>query len=154
MWNGRENGVTSERTVALAQGVFYVATGIWPLVSMATFERITGPKVDRWLVKTVGVLVAVIGSVLVFAGAQRRLTSDVPLLAAGSAGALAGVDVVYTAKRRISPVYLLDAVVEAGLALLWAPALVRALSAGCGAVGATRGTLGAGGALNRKGRLS
>jgi len=49
--------------------VYFLLTGIWPLLSMRTFEAVTGPKVDRWLVKTVGVLVAVIGSKIYLADA-------------------------------------------------------------------------------------
>jgi len=29
--------------------------GVWPLVSLRTFEGVTRPKVDSWLVKSVGV---------------------------------------------------------------------------------------------------
>ena len=53
----------------VAQGVYFLLTGIWPLLSMRTFEAVTGPKVDRRLVKTVGVLVAVIGSKIYLADA-------------------------------------------------------------------------------------
>ena len=42
------------------------------------------------------------------------------LVAAGSAAALAAIDTVYVAKRRISPVYLLDAVAEIALVAGWA----------------------------------
>ena len=105
--------------LALAQGAFYVATGVWPLVSVRTFEAVTGPKVDRWLVKTVGALVTVVGGVLVAAGSQRRVTPEIALLAAGSAAVLASIDAVYVAKGRISPVYLLDAAVELPLAAAW-----------------------------------
>jgi hypothetical protein len=42
------------------------------------------------------------------------------LVAAGSAAALATIDTVYVAKRRISPVYLLDAVAEIALVVGWA----------------------------------
>jgi hypothetical protein len=48
---------TDARELAVTQGVYYVATGIWPLLDIESFERITGPKADRWLVKTVGALV-------------------------------------------------------------------------------------------------
>jgi len=41
------------------------------------------------------------------------------LLAAGSAGSLAAIDIVYVAKRRIWPIFLLDAVVEMGLVAGW-----------------------------------
>jgi Cu/Ag efflux pump CusA len=38
----------------------------------------------------------------------------------------ATIDVVYTARRRIAPVYVADAVIEAGLlAVLWAPGMGR-----------------------------
>jgi hypothetical protein len=105
--------------VALAQAFYFSLTGIWPLVSMATFEAVTGPKFDDWLVKTVGVLVSVIGGVLAVAGLRRAITLEILLLAVGSAVALAGIDVVYVAKRRISPVYLLDALAEVILIALW-----------------------------------
>jgi hypothetical protein len=106
--------------VALAQGGYFALTGLWPLVSMRTFERVTGPKVDRWLVQTVGVLVLAVGASLGLAGARRRVTPELALLAAGSAAGLAAIDVVYVARRRIAPVYLLDALAEGALLVGWA----------------------------------
>jgi hypothetical protein len=106
--------------LARLQAVFYIVTGIWPIVSMRSFEAITGPKVDRWLVKTVGALVAVIGAALALASRRRQLAPEVVLVAASSAAALATIDSVYVAKRRISPVYLLDAVAEIALVVGWA----------------------------------
>ena len=79
----------------------------------------TGPKVDLWLVKTVGVLVAVIGVVLTLAGYRRRVSAEIGLLAAGGAAGLAGIDTVYSLRGRISKIYLLDAVVEVILAVAW-----------------------------------
>ena len=108
-----------QRTAVLTQGVYYVATGMWPLVNMRSFERVTGPKIDKWLVKTVGVLVTSIGGALLVAATRRRISPEARVLAAGTALGLAAIDVYYVAKRRIAPVYLLDAVTE--LALL-APA--------------------------------
>jgi hypothetical protein len=106
--------------LARLQAVFYIATGIWPIVSIRSFEAVTGPKVDRWLVKTVGVLVAIIGSALALASRRLQFPPEVVLVATASAGALATIDAVYVAKRRISPVYLLDAVAEVALAAGWA----------------------------------
>jgi hypothetical protein len=54
------SGNWAER-LSLWQGVFYLATGVWPLVSVRNFERVTGPKVDKWLVKTAGVVIAMAG---------------------------------------------------------------------------------------------
>ena len=106
------------RGLARLQGLYFFATGVWPLVSMRSFEAVTGPKVDRWLVKTVGVLVAVIGASLMLA--ERRPTASTTALAVGSAAGLGTIDVVYASRGRISRVYLLDAVLEALIVLAWA----------------------------------
>jgi hypothetical protein len=105
--------------LARVQALFYIVTGVWPFLSMRSFEAVTGPKVDRWLVKTVGALVAVIGGALALASRRRQLAPEIVLAAAGSAAALAAIDTVYVAKRRISPVYLLDAVAELALVAGW-----------------------------------
>jgi hypothetical protein len=112
--------------LALLQGVFYLATGVWPLLDIVSFQIVTGPKTDLWLVRTVGVLVAVIGIVLLSAARRRRFTEETILLAAGSAVGLAAIDLVYALSGRISAVYLADAVVELGLAALWIFAWRRA----------------------------
>ena len=113
-------------TLALGQGLYYALTGIWPLLSMRTFEAVTGPKTDKWLVKTVGVLVAVIGAALALAGWRRKVAPESAILAAGSAAGLGAIDTVYATKGRISKIYLLDAIVEAALVVAWAAARRRA----------------------------
>src|SRR5215208_8480585 len=75
----------SVRALALTQGLFYLATGIWPLISIRTFELVTGPKTDRWLVKTAGVVITAIGAALLVAGQRREVTPPIQLLAVGSA---------------------------------------------------------------------
>jgi FtsH-binding integral membrane protein len=104
----------------VGQGLYFALTGVWALVSIRTFMAVTGPKTDVWLVKTVGLLVLVIGAVLTMAGLRRRTTPENVLLAAGSASALTLIDVYYVARRRISPIYLLDAVAEIFLITLLA----------------------------------
>lgn len=118
------NGLSAV-AVALVQGGFYVLTGVWALVDLDSFMAVTGPKTDHWLVKTVGALVTVIGGVLLSAGRRRRVTRDVRLLGIGAALSLATIDVVYVSAGRISKIYLLDAVTEAGLAVAWALAKRR-----------------------------
>ncbi len=115
--------------LAQAQGAFYVATGVWPIVHLRSFEWVTGPKLEGWLVKTVGALITAIGGTLLSAGRSRRVVPEVAALAGGRAVALAAVDVLYVARRRIAPVYLLDAVGELALAAGWALALTRGRTA-------------------------
>ena len=68
-------------TLCLVQGIYYTLTGVWPLVHVRSFLAVTGPKTDLWLVKTVGVLVAVIGVVIALAWWRGRITDEVALLA-------------------------------------------------------------------------
>jgi hypothetical protein len=81
--------------IALVRGLYFPITGLWPLVSSETFQRVTGPKVDLWLVKTVGVLVAVSEAALILAGVKEEVTPAVILVAVGSAAYLAGVGVIF-----------------------------------------------------------
>jgi hypothetical protein len=107
------------RQLAAAQGVYFAATGLWPLIDMRSFERVTGPKADKWLVRTVGVLIAVIGGTLIAAG-RHEVPPEIGGLAASSAAGLACIDVRYAAKQRIPPIYLADAAVEAAFVSAWA----------------------------------
>jgi hypothetical protein len=107
-------------TVAVLQGGYFVATGLWPLVSRRTFERVTGPKADFWLAQTVGVLVTGIGGVLLLGEKRGRLTPEIELLGAASAAALGLVDLVFALRGRISKVYLVDAAAEVALVAGWA----------------------------------
>lgn len=105
------------------QGVYYLVTGVWPLVSLRTFEMVTGPKTDDWLVHTVGVLAVVIGATLLVGARRRSPSAETLVLAGGAAAAFAGVELVYALGGTISRVYLADAVVEilflAGALLGW-----------------------------------
>jgi len=94
------------------QGLYYFITGSWALLSMRTFEKITGPKTDHWLVRTVGLLLVVIGLALITGGIRKTVTPEAAVSGAGTAGVLLGIDVFYVSKKRISRVYLLDAVAE------------------------------------------
>jgi hypothetical protein len=114
-----ENRAEATRALALAQGAFYTATGLWSIADIHSFEAVTGPKADRWLVKTVGVLVTAIGASIGLAGWRRRITPEVAWLAAGSAAGLAAIDLYYVAKGRIAKVYLLDAAAELALLATW-----------------------------------
>jgi hypothetical protein len=98
------------------QGAYYVVAGLWPVIDIASFERVTGPKVDDWLVKMVGLLAAVIGVTLATASTSRRPASvHVIVLAVGSAAAFMAIDTWYALTDRISPIYLADAVLELAL---------------------------------------
>src|ERR1044071_465421 len=74
-----------EHPVTLVQGIYFFISGIWPILSMSTFVKVTGPKTDLWLVKTVGIILAVIGAVLIFAYIHAQVYSSIIVLGLGSA---------------------------------------------------------------------
>jgi len=109
-----------QRRVAAAQALLYVSTGVWPFVHRSSFERVTGTKVDYWLVETVGVVVAAIGVGLGQAVASGRpIPRELRTISVASAVGLASIEALYVGRRRISPVYLADAVTEVALVAGW-----------------------------------
>jgi hypothetical protein len=106
--------------VALAQGVYFLLSGAWAVVDIASFQRVTGPKTDLWLVRTVALLLASIGAGLIVGGARSELGGGLIVLAVTSAASLIAIELVYVSRRVIAPIYLADAAIEAGFLAAWA----------------------------------
>ena len=93
-----------------------MVNGLWPIVHMRSFDAV--PKVDRWLVRTVGGLMAANGLVQLTAdAADQRMSARIGM---GTSAVLAAVDVRYGATGRISRVYLNHAVVQLAWVTAWA----------------------------------
>ncbi|QCR22242.1 hypothetical protein [Pontibacter sp. SGAir0037] len=105
--------------IALCQGLYWTVPGVWPLIHMPSFIWVTGPKVDLWLVRTVSILLVVIGLVLLFAAVRRRVTPEIKWLGIGGAAGMAYIDFYYSLIDRIRNVYMLDGVLEIILIILW-----------------------------------
>jgi hypothetical protein len=114
-----------KRVVALVQGVYYITLGIWPLLSMSSFEVVSGPKTDHWLVRTVALLISLIGLVLLLAAMNKDMGASIKLLAVGSAAGLAFIEIFYAMRGIIWPIYMLDAIGEVVLIVMWMIAIVR-----------------------------
>jgi small-conductance mechanosensitive channel len=119
-----------------AQGLYFLATGVWPLVSVDTFQAVTGQKtdhliaeapskVDHWMLYTISVLIIAIAVVLVAAAWRRRPSFDVALLGVLSAIGLTIIDVVYVARGTIWPIYLADAAAEVVIIFAWSWTFAR-----------------------------
>ncbi|HEX3466389.1 MAG TPA: hypothetical protein VHS78_20250 [Candidatus Elarobacter sp.] len=104
------------RQALIVMAAYYAATGIWPLVHMRSFEAVTGPKTDKWLVKTVGALALANGVALAFGARREKIRAETAALAICSALAFSAIDIVYVTRGRIAPVYLGDAAAELALA--------------------------------------
>ncbi len=110
------------------QTIYYGLTGIWPLVSIQTFQMVTGKKTDHlvtgdendhWLVMTVGVLITAIAISLFVAALRRKLAPETIALAISAATGLAAIDFIYVGRRVLFPIYLIDGVLECFLIGAW-----------------------------------
>ena len=105
--------------LALVHALYFLIGGVWAVTGKRTFEAVTGPKVDYWLVRTVGGLLSVTGVIIALAALRHRLTSEIQLLAIGTSGVLASVSLIYSINGRIRSIYLLDTAVNIVLMVLW-----------------------------------
>jgi hypothetical protein len=96
----------------LAHAAYLVVTGMWPLVHYRSFEFVTGPKREAWLVRTVGATTTVLGISLAI---NRRHGS---LLSALVTAAFAGAEIRPAVRGQIRPVYLADAALQATVSTL------------------------------------
>jgi hypothetical protein len=103
----------------MAQGLYLLATGVWPLVHYRSFEWVTGPKEDVWLVRCAGGLAATMGFVQLRSGASDGGRAAARRLGIGAAATFGAVDLVYGCAGRISRIYLLDAAVEVAWLTAW-----------------------------------
>ncbi len=106
--------------VPLLQGGWFVASGLWPLLHPASFEALSGAKMDLWLARVVGVVIAVIGATLLFARVRRQVGAEMVFLGLVSAVVLAVVDVLVATSGAGTDAYLADAVLELVFAAGWA----------------------------------
>ena len=115
---------TRRAKVLRAQGAYYLVSGLWAVVDRRGFEFVTGRKKEYWLVRMVGLLAATIGLSLLAGTRGGRPSSETIVLGVAAGASFTAVDLVYVARRQISPVYLGDATVHgvlAAFALLRAP---------------------------------
>jgi hypothetical protein len=111
-FSNENGGAPSMRILVFLQGAYYLTTGLWPIVGMRSFEAVTGPKTDDWLVRMVGLLAAAIGATLLV-GVMRGPDRQTLTLAVLSAISFAAIDVIYALNGTISRIYLADAVIQA-----------------------------------------
>lgn len=114
-------------TAPFTQGVFYVITGLWPIVHLKSFERVTGNKRESWLAKSMGALVTAVGAALIVGSLEERPSRTLKVLGMGSAVALGLADLVFAKHSRAPKVYIGDAVAEGAALATWIIAKPRAV---------------------------
>jgi hypothetical protein len=105
------------RQIAGFQSAYLVVTGLWPLLHRRSFEAITGPKTDFWLVRTVGGLALASGAALGVSVIRGRSQPEIQVLAAAQALVFVTAD-LFAAKSQ-SVVYLGDVALQAACLPSW-----------------------------------
>ncbi len=105
--------------IARAQGTFNVVGGLWPIVSLRSFEWVYGRKTDVFLQKTVGGLLFSIGSIQLMASDSPEDVATARRLGIATALTLLAIDLVYIPKRHMRWTYWQDAACEIGWIAAW-----------------------------------
>lgn len=95
----------------ILQCCYYFITGIWPLADMHTFETVTGPKTDDWIVKAFGAQILAVSIFLILAIYRNRLRTA-GIIGILTASAIGIIETVFALKGSIHSVYLVDALIE------------------------------------------
>jgi len=103
----------------MIQGIYYGLTGLWPLLHMSSFIKITGPKSDLWLVQTVGMIILFVGCGFIVAGARKSVNVPLIIIALGLILGFIVIEIVYVFLGVISVIYMADALVQAALLFFW-----------------------------------
>jgi hypothetical protein len=92
------------------QGIYYLVTGLWPVIDIHSFMLVTGYKTDVWLVHMVGLLSCGIGITLLYS--RKRDLHVARVLALCTAAAFALIDIRYVLSGTLLMIYLADAAIE------------------------------------------
>ncbi len=113
------------KNLLLIQAIYYGTTALWALIHIRSFMKVTGPKTDTWLVKTVAVVLLSI-TLSLFTGYYEAFNLFPTLvLALSSALGLAAIEFWYGLRGVIARVYLFDGVLQLFFSVAWIVVLER-----------------------------
>lgn len=124
-WGGHRARVLVLRWLIHVQSAYYAVMAVWPLLDINSFQIVTGPKTDLWLVVTVSWLLLATAITLETALNAVGSALTAAVLGLSNALVLAGIDLYYTHLKMISPIYRLDACIELVLTFVWLVLLAR-----------------------------
>ena len=108
------------RCLLRIQGSYTLITALWAIVDIDSFMKVTGPKTDIWLVKTVSVVLAAIGiTLLAHASAKEVNKLPAAILGMTTSLGLSIIDFYYSGNEVISMVYAIDGAVEVLFFVVW-----------------------------------
>lgn len=109
----------SPRFIPLIQGIYFLITGVWPLVHLKSFMEVTGPKTDIWLVQTVAVLILSYSVLFFYVAFKKRIAPVYALMGTISTFGLAIIELYYYLQGTLKWVYFIDSIIEMIFFIYW-----------------------------------
>lgn len=81
------------------QGIYYLISGIWPLLHLKSFAKLSGKKPDPFQTRVTGLLFSAIGLALIVGSRKKRPEGEVVLLGAATATAAAAATLSHKRKN-------------------------------------------------------
>lgn len=127
MANRREGGATESsaadrrnrrrRLAIMAQGLYYMLTGLWPLAHFSSYSRALALPVNPFQAQVFGAVLVVIGAHFMEAGRREPPGPSATLLGVAVACAIAVVDMVWLPRLGSVSVLWIDLVAEVAIAV-------------------------------------
>jgi hypothetical protein len=105
------------RLAIMAQGLYYILTGLWPLAHFSTYSRVVALPVNPFQAQVFGAVLVVIGAHFMEAGRREPPGPSVTLLGLAVAGAIAVVDMVWLPRLGSVSALWIDLVAEVAIAV-------------------------------------
>lgn len=114
-----------KRLSFLLQSLYYLFTGLWPLLHMLSFSSEAGTKADSWLLKTEAMLIVCIIAAFAIDLYTRKYTTSIVFLAISSSIGFLYIDLWHSLFYNMSGIYLTDAFAHLILMTVWSIWLVK-----------------------------
>ncbi len=113
------------RYLILAHGGYLCIGGLWPLIHMDSFEAVTGPKVDEFLVRSIALILLLTAAVLFSQLHGKELELSAVIMGMGISLILGSIAIISAALGYIRAVYFLDGALHVLFGIGWLSFLIR-----------------------------
>lgn len=107
------------RLTPFLQAVYYLVTGLWPLIHLKSFFEVTGPKTDVWLVQMVGVLIFSYSILFFYMAFTRRLLQVHAVVGSLIAFGIGCIELYHYLQGTLRGIYYVDFIIEVCFFMYW-----------------------------------
>ena len=109
----------------IVQAVYYLLTGLWPLLHLNSFLSITGSGADLWRSQPINLLILCVGLVLLRGSAEKSSKPATNILSVAAAFVLLIIDLYFPFSGVVSKLYVVDGILQFSCLVLWLCVLIK-----------------------------